>query len=132
MKSLRQKFSPMVLSVLSGVVIVVAVHETFAQGAQQEIAEIQVPRELPSQQVLSALPAAEAAKVRTSPVPVLLLTNPQDFADPRLDVTEMYYSASFSDQAHSISIQGSRLTTSHGLGSTPPRTLNRIRSTRGF
>jgi murein DD-endopeptidase MepM/ murein hydrolase activator NlpD len=123
----------MLLSILSGVVIVVALQsETFAQGAQQEIAEIQVPRELPSQQVLSALPAAEAAKLRTSPVPVLLLRNPNDFADAQFDVTEMYYSAFFNDQAHSISIQGSRLRNSHRLRSPSGRVLNRIRATRGF
>lgn len=97
------------------------------------VTPIQVPREQPKQEVLSALLAPERDSVAKSAVPVLLVSDIKNFAERRITVEDMYYNAFFKDETQSISVQGSRLKKEYpGLRAQLDEDKKAIRSTRGY
>ena len=126
-----------VFCVLCYVSVIVALQSPiFGQLVAQRDREATIisrPAQQPAADVLSQLPQDEAAKVASSSIPVLVIPNINAFDEARLIVKEMYYSAYFRDQNHSISIQGSRWSTSYAhVVPSPNLTSKTIRSTQGF
>jgi murein DD-endopeptidase MepM/ murein hydrolase activator NlpD len=98
----------------------------------QTVTAIEPPKEEGNPDVLSVLSQVEREQIAKSAIPVLLLKNIREF-EPRLVVQDLYYSAFFVDGKQSVSIQGSRVTTSYAdlrIPSDSPK--KSVRSTNGF